>query len=233
MVALLARTVAETGWGPDLLSRHFAPAPDRQAPIEVPPIDAPPIGAPPVDAPRALPMVGITPDWGLLLRRHFWAGDRFRDRLGSDATSGEANIWPFFAGLIDDRPMLAAALETLGREGFATPYPLKFEAGARTEGELLVFRVWSPDYQTTTSWTSLGSIYLSLLREVDPAGAGVELERMRRLIERDGTFWEVLDARGQPWRSASRVSISDTSMLWGAILLATLEQPGGPPLRLG
>ena len=97
--------------------------------------------------------------------------------------------------------MQAAALETLRREGYATPYPLKFEVDHRTARELLVFRLWSPDYQTTTSWTSLGSIYLSLLREVDPVGAAVGLDRMRRLIERDGTFWEVLDARGRPWRS--------------------------------
>ena len=47
---------------------------------------------------------------------------------------------------------------------------------------------------------------------------------MRELIERDGTLWEVLDSRGRPWHSASRLSISDSSMLWGAILLALLEE---------
>lgn len=202
MVAMLARDIVETGWGPDLLSRHFRAeaATDAQAGAQ---------------------------DWALLLRRHFWLGDRFRDRLGSDATSGEANVWPFYAGLIDDRSMLAAALETLQREGFATPYPLKFEVDHRTDGQLWAFRVWSPDYQTTTSWTSLGSIYLALRQPVDPAGAAVELGRMRELIERDGTLWEVLDSRGRPWHSASRLSISDSSMLWGAILLALLEEDAG------
>jgi hypothetical protein len=207
MVALLARTVADTGWGPDLLSRHFAIGPDRDGPIKA--------------------------DWGRLLRRHFWIGDRFRDRLGTEATSGEANVWPFFAGLVDDRSILAATLETLRREGYATPYPLKFEVEHRTEGELWVFRLWSPDYQTTTSWTSLGSIYLSLLRELDPAAAAVELDRMRALIERDGTFWEVLDTHGRPWRSGSRLSVSDTSMLWGAILLDALSPARPSALRAG
>jgi hypothetical protein len=197
MVALLARTVAETGWGPDLRSRHFANEAGAR-------------------------------DWGSLLRRNFWVGDRFRDRLGTEETSGEANVWPFHLELIDDRAMLATALQTLRREGYTTPYPLRFQVGRRTSGELWVFRLWSPDYQTTTSWTSLGSIYLSLLREVDPVAAQVELDRMRALIERDGTFWEVLDSTGRPWRSASHLSISDTSMLWGAILLATLE---GAPAR--
>lgn len=205
MVALLGRDVLETGWAPDLLSRHFREA--DGAGVEA-------------------------PDWSLLLRRHFWLGDRFRDRLGTDATSGEANVWPFHAGLIDvatpeGRSMLAAALETLRREGFTTPYPLKFEVDHRTDGQLWAFRLWSADYQTTTSWTSLGSIYLTLLKQVDPKLAAVELGRMRELIERDGTLWEVLDSRGRPWHSASRLSISDSSMLWGAILLALMEEHAG------
>jgi hypothetical protein len=120
--------------------------------------------------------------------------------------------------------MLTAALETLGRDGYTTPYPLKFEVDHRRDGQLWAFRAWASDYQTTTSWTSLGSIYLSLLRTLDPAAARLELGRMRELVERDGTFWEVLDSRGRPWRSASRLSVSDTSMLWGAILLVLLEE---------
>jgi hypothetical protein len=215
MVALLGRTVADTGWGPDLLSRHFGRSGG---------------GSP---AGGSSDAGGTAPDWSSLLRRHFWLGDRFRDRLGSDETSGEANVWPFFAGVVEDGEMRARALATLQREGYASPYPLRFQAKHGPEGMLLVFRIYSSDYQTTTAWTSLGSIYLSLLREVDPAAAAVELERMQRLIERDGTFWEVLDDRGEGWRSRSRLSVSDHSMLWGAILLETLEHPQGPPLRVG
>lgn len=252
MVAVLARTVAETDWGPDLLSQHFAP----EAP------GGPQGGASAINPPLAMPVAGIrteasglpaaripptriseggggraagvserdggpaasTIDWGLLLRRHFWVGDRFRDRLGSDETSGEANVWPFFAGLIDDREMLAAGLGSLQREGYTAPYPLRFDATHRVDRLVPAYRLWSADYQTTTSWTSLGSIYLSLLRKLQPETAARELDRMRALIERDGTFWEVLDASGEPWRSRSRLSVSDVSMLWGAILLELLER---------
>jgi hypothetical protein len=196
MVAMLGRDIAETGWGPDLLSRHF------------------------------LGDDGV-PDWGRSLREQFWLGDRFRDRLGTDATSGEANVWPFQLGLVDDRSMLTAAVDTLRREGYTAPYPLKFEVAHRTDGQLWAFRVWSPDYQTTTSWTSLGSVYLSLLRRVEPEAAAVQIGRMRELVERDGTLWEVLGSRGRPWRSASGLSISDSSMLWGAILLDLLTSEDG------
>jgi len=200
MVALLGRTLVETGWGPDILGGWF----ERDGSHE----------------------------WDALLRRHFWAGDRFRDRLGSDETSGEANVWPFFAGLVDDRELQAAALATLQRESYTTPYPLRFVVRHRHDGMLPVFRLYSPDYQTTTAWTSLGSMYLSLLREVEPAGAGIELDRMRALIERDGTFWEVIDRSGRPWRSRIRLSISDAAMLWSAILLHTLLEPEAAPLRI-
>ncbi len=196
MVALLARTVVETGWGPDLLSHHFETSGESRS-----------------------------RDWGLLLRRHFWAGDRFRDRLGTDETSGEANVVPFWTGVDDDEAMLAAALATLQREGYTAPYPLRFTAGHTSEGLLPAYRLWSADYQTTTSWTSLGSMFLALLRRVDPATAAVELDRMRALIEAHGTFWEVLDGDGRPWRSRSGISVSDVSMLWGAILLEALDPP--------
>jgi hypothetical protein len=236
MVALLGRVVVETGWAPDLLSHHFVSSDafvfpnsgtDPHAPPAMP-VAAPEIGhaSDPQTNAQASNDHGpnaVAFDWGLLLRHHFWLGDRFRDRLGTDETSGEANVWPFHLRLIDDEAMLTAALETLGREGFTAPYPLRFEANHRADGLLLAYRLWSADYQTTTSWTSLGSIYLELLRRVHPVAAHGELDRMRALIKRDGTFWEVLDGAGRPWRSRSRLSVSDVSMLWGAILLETLE----------
>jgi hypothetical protein len=317
MVALLARTVAQTGWGPDLMSQHFL----EDGAVRTPPGNPP--AAPITSAPLAMRVAGIqshgtdssslriprtrigrdggnrrigaqarereatgtslnqacpgtripptrigqereatgtslnqtyrgtripptrigegtetrasgppgvddVPDWGVLLRRHFWTGDRFRDRLGSDETSGEANVWPFHAGLIDDRGMLVAALATLDREGYTTPYPLRFDVAHSSERIMLAYRLWSADYQTTTSWTSLGSIYLALLGHVDAAAAAAGLNAMRRLIERDRIFWEVLDGAGRPWRSGSRLSTSDVSMLWGAILLEELlRQRGG------
>jgi len=188
MVAMLARDVAETGWGPDRLSRHFGG------------------------------------DWGSLLKRHFWTGDRFRDRMGHAGTSGEANILPFFTGVIDDLEMQRAALSALRADGFTTPYPLRFSIIQELDRIVPINRLASPDYQTTTTWTSLGSMYLSLLAEVDPAAAERDLDAMRTLIERDGVFWEVLNDRGNAWRSRNRVSISDVSMLWSAILLERLGQ---------
>ena len=206
MVALLAKTVHETGWGPDLLSDRFR-----------------------VDSPNG----AAGHDWSKLLREHFWMGDRFRDRLGSDETSGEANIFPFYAGAVNDQVMQRAALATLRAEGYADPYPLPFMTGRALDRRLFLYRFFAPDYQTTASWTSLGSIYLSLLRESDPALAVIGIDRMARLVEREGVLWEILDREGRRWHSRHHLSSSDYSMLWGAVLLDVLRAPTGPALRLG
>ena len=42
-------------------------------------------------------------------------------------------------------------------------------------------------------------------------------------IERDGTFWEVMDGRGQNWVSPRWIMIGEESMLWSAIFLDHLE----------
>ena len=89
-----------------------------------------------------------------------------------------------------------------------------------------------PDYQGSTVWTSLGAIYLQLLGSVDPALAATETARYVEWIERDGTFWEVLDSRGRPWVSPRWLTGREESMLWSAIFLDVLENAGHGPALL-
>ena len=97
--------------------------------------------------------------------RHFWRGDRFIDALGADDTSsGEANLWPFWNGVVEDRDVMATAFDTLRRDGYTEPYPLRYETRRRPEIEVWLTRHVLPDYQGSTVWTSLGSMYLQLLR---------------------------------------------------------------------
>ena len=169
-------------------------------------------------------------DYGRLLRTHFWIGDRYRDAMGAKATSGEANVWPFYAGIERDQGMLAAALATLAREGYADPLPLRYEVSHDPAKEVWLARHLFPDYQGSTVWTSLGAMYLQLLSGLDPAAAVAGIAGYRAIIERDGTFWEVLDPRTLTcWVSSRKVLIGEESMLWGAIFLDLLRHPAGPP----
>ena len=187
MVALLAKTIAETGWFDSPFERHFEG------------------------------------DYGRLLVERFWVGDHVRDALGDDTVSGEANVWPFYTGVITDAAMVASALVYLDANGFCDPYPLRYETSRRPEREVWLTRHILPDYQGSTVWTSLGAIYLQLLGTVDPSLAAIETARYVEWIERDGTFWEVLDANGRNWVSPRWLFIGEESMLWSAIFLDVLE----------
>ena len=196
MLALLAKTVQETGWFASPFERHF------------------------------------NGDYGRLLLEHFWVDDHFRDALGDETVSGEANIWPFYTGIIGDPDVVAPALAYLDANGFCDPYPLRYETRRRPEREVWLTRYLLPDYQGTTVWTSLGSMYLQVLRTVNPALAATETSRYVAWIERDGTFWEVMNAKGQNWVSPRWILIGEESMLWSAIFLDVLENVGEAPAYL-
>lgn len=196
MVALLAKTIEETGWFASPFERHFEG------------------------------------DYGRLLIDHFWVGDHFRDALGDETVSGEANIWPFYTGVVGDPLRVAAALRHLDANGFCDPYPLRYETTRRPEREVWLTRHVLPDYQGSTVWTSLGAMYLQVLRTVDPQLAAAETARYVAWIERDGTFWEVMNAHGQNWVSPRWILIGEESMLWSAIFLDALENLDKPPAYL-
>jgi hypothetical protein len=187
MVALLAKTIEETGWFVSPFARHF------------------------------------DGDYASLLLEHFWIDDHFRDALGDETVSGEANIWPFYTGVVGHPEVIAAALGYLDANGFCDPYPLRYETSRRPEREVWLTRHVLPDYQGSTVWTSLGAMYLQVLRTVNPDLAAAETARYVAWIERDGTFWEVMDSLGQNWVSPRWVMIGEESMLWSAIFLDALE----------
>ena len=165
-----------------------------------------------------------------ILLEHFW-DERgfFRDSPGDTTPSGEGNIWPFWTGVITDRTVLRQSLETLEAHGFASPYPLKYEPIRKPEIEPFFVRTFMPDYQGATVWTSLGSMYLQLLHTILPAQAELERDRYIEWIERDGTFWEVIDDETGKRYHSTPLTKSDESMLWSAIFLDLLEHPDEPP----
>ena len=127
-------------------------------------------------------------DFGRLLREQFWMSARgcFRDAIGSDATTGEANVWPFWTGSLDSPVMLGIALATLQRDGYCDPYPLRYTPHPTPKSEVWLVRHFLPDYQGSSVLTSLGD-HLQL-SQVDRASCR-RLGPLRRLDERDGAFW--------------------------------------------
>ena len=180
------------------------------------------------DVPAPMAPLALVPQ--SLLLDHFWdSRGFFRDSPGDTTPSGEGNIWPFWTGVITDEAVLRQALATLEERGYAEPYPLKYEPVRKPHIEPLFVRTFMPDYQGATVWTSLGSMYLHLLYRVDPAQARQEIDRYIAWIERDRTFWEVIDDETGERYSSTLLTHSDESMLWSAMFLDLLEHPELPP----
>ena len=186
------------------------------------------------DVPDRMQPLALAPQ--SILLNHFWdPRGFFRDSPGDDTPSGEGNIWPFWTGVISDPSVLRQALATLEERGYAEPYPLKYETVRKPAIEPLFVRIFMPDYQGATVWTSLGSMYLQLLHSQHPARARVEMDRYIAWIERDGTFWEVIDDETGERYSSTILTHSDESMLWSSIFLDLVEHSDLPPatMRVG
>src|SRR5664279_3795858 len=135
-------------------------------------------------------------------------------------------------GDVAERVRVAEALAGQGREGFCDPHPLRYITRPKPTSEVWLVRHFLPDYQGSSVWTSIGAIYLALLRTVDPERAAAETARYAAWIERDGTYWEVLGADGGCWRGRGGLMLGEESMLWGAIFLDHLRSPVAPAARL-
>ena len=183
------------------------------------------------DVPGPMQPLALAPQ-GILLD-HFWdPRGFFRDSPGDTTPSGEGNIWPFWTGVITDPSVLRQSLETLEERGYADPFPLKYEPLRKPEIEPFFVRTFMPDYQGATVWTSLGSMYMQLLHSLRPELASLEMDRYIEWIERDGTFWEVIDDKTGQRYSSTLLTHSDESMLWSAIFLDLIDHPDMPPATM-
>lgn len=153
----------------------------------------------------------------------FWRGDHFSDRPDRDVLTGDANVFPFWLGVVPGLLGLKLTVRAIEAAGLARPLPLRYAARRDRAAEDPIQRLFVPDYQGTSIWTSLGAMYVDLLRRVDPALCAAAIGRYVDLVERDGTLWEVLTDDLRPYRGRLGLFLADEAMLWSAILLDAMD----------
>lgn len=156
-------------------------------------------------------------DYGAILLQRFWTGTHFRADAIGDHFSSEANLFPFWTGLVDDAARWGKIHRTFHALGLTLQYPVRYAP------EMHVFSArWDQtfilrNYQGTTIWTWLGAIYLQLAKRYGSPGRAKEEDAFRSMIERYGTFPEVLNPDGSWYRTT--FYSSDEGMLWAALYL--------------
>ncbi len=153
-----------------------------------------------------------------LIKRHFWNGEYFYDDLGHQKyVAGDANLFPFALGIMNDREMLESALKKVHEGGLDQPFPLKYTAGREN-----VAFIWQENflhnYESNAIWMHMGLLYVKLLQQIDKERSKAYKEKYKQLIEQHKNFLEVFDQKGKPF--STPFYYCDSGLLWAANYLA-------------
>jgi len=156
-----------------------------------------------------------------LLWENFWTGEYFLDDLsGKKYVAGDANIFPFWTGLFNEKPLLKYAINKIREAGLDNPFPLKYTGFLNEDIKMIPANKFAHNYEGTALWTHMGPIYIKLVKEVNPLKAKEYIEKYKKIIETYGNYLEVFESNGEPYRS--RFYYSDEGMLWSAMFLDLL-----------
>ncbi|MGM5487732.1 MAG: hypothetical protein ACQESG_02170 [Nanobdellota archaeon] len=150
----------------------------------------------------------------------FWNGDYFIDEEGHDIISGDANIFPFWSGVISDKNKRKSAIQSLQAEGLESPYPLAYMK--RQKGKKIGASIFAPGYEDNSLWFHIGSLFLEEITKISKKAAKPYMDAVTSLIDHHKNFLEVLDKRGTPYKSTFYTT--DESMLWSSIYLSLCEK---------
>lgn len=150
-----------------------------------------------------------------LIIENFWNGKFFFDDLNKKKyVAGDANLFPFLLGIINDKEMLKSAIKFIEQEELDKPYPLKYTSIKDNKIKFIIQEVFLKDYESNSCWMHMGPLYVKLLSTINPNKAEEFKQKYTELIEKHGTFLEVLDSNGNPFKTPFYVC--DRGMLWGA-----------------
>jgi len=169
-------------------------------------------------------------DYATLIPDAFLRAGRFLDDArGPGTLSGDANILPFWSGLLghgeDARALFERIVAQMDADGFNTPLPSRYGVSDASPGDGAILLDRLNPWQRDAVWPCLGLHLAEALRDYGLRSRLSEaLAAFRRLVELHRCFPEVVDARsGDLFRSS--VYCSEDSMIWAANLLRLLREP--------
>jgi hypothetical protein len=157
------------------------------------------------------------------LNEWFWTGEYFRNdfHLNSPLCSADANFWPFWCDLVDDREArLSLCIEAIHNHGLDEPFPLKYHKKRHPSLELEPMHSALPNYQGNSIWTLLTAPWIELVHCKNRKRAGRYRDQYVEWIEREGSWIEVFDESGH----GALEGLNRNSSRWGMIWAATFPK---------
>jgi len=153
-------------------------------------------------------------DYTSMIKRHFWNGKFFYDDLSKkDYVAGDANLFPYIFGIINDTQMLKSSLNSIISAGLDKPFPLKYTA-SRDKVKFIPEEILIRNYESNSIWMHMGPLYVKLVQQVDPELAKEYKQKYTELIEKHQNYLEVFFPNEKPF--SSPFFYCDSGMLWAA-----------------
>lgn len=156
-------------------------------------------------------------DYKQVLLDDYWTGAYFKDDMSKDTLTADANIYPFWHGIITDKKLLQKAVKSMQQAGLDKPFPIKYVATKKEKGKTIIWELFSKDWEADNAWPMSAMPYIDILSKIDRRKAAFHHDQYKRLIEEYGTFIEVYDRNGKPYHSA--FYSADEAMIWAAMWL--------------
>jgi len=150
-----------------------------------------------------------------LIIKNFWTGNYFLDDLsGSKMVCGDANVLPFWSGIINDKKLLKKVISAIQKEGLDKPFPLKYTKARFKKQKMICFEFLAGDYERDAIWPHVGLMYIQIIASIDKKLAKEYLDQYKQQIEQHKNFLEVYDGNGKPFKTL--FYYADEAMLWAA-----------------
>jgi hypothetical protein len=161
-------------------------------------------------------------DYEKILMEGYWTGDYFLDDLsGRKYIAGDANVIPFWLGVVKDKKVLRKAIDTLREHKFDDPMPLRYTHHAEEDVDFHLVEIFASGYEKSTTWPQLGLLYIGIVRKLDKKLAEKYLDSFTKMIESYKNFPELFTRDMKPFKTP--FYFCDEGMDWAAIYLELIR----------
>lgn len=149
-------------------------------------------------------------DYKSLILKHYWKGSYFLDDLsGRDYIAGDAQVFPFWTGVITDKNILKRVIRTVQVNKLDQPMPLRY---SNTKPLLSYFDFFASGYEHSSIWLHMGPLWIDVVGRVDKQLQKKYLLQYKKHIDGHGNFLEVLNSDATPFKTF--FYHTDDSMGW-------------------